>query len=225
MILLFLVSTVSNDDQSTAIFKSAIKEGIIQYTASGSSKQRINGSFELTKPEYAFDQIDKTYDWCSNCGASSTDFPWIQFSLTKRKIELTSYYIKSGCCSSYYRCCCEDKGHRCCECCLYSWQLQISDDNKTWTPVHSVEKDYSMRRCRDKKYTLDSTYTTRFVRLIQTEACPGDPPCIALNKIELYGKIINDDGSVPIEEDFVSYHDDDDSDVSIIGHISRNNIK
>ncbi|EAY22130.1 hypothetical protein TVAG_093040 [Trichomonas vaginalis G3] len=79
-----------------------------------------------------------------------------------------------------------------------------------------------MRYCKEKSYDLDKTYETKYVRLIQNEACPGDPPCIALNKFELFGDVIPNGGE---DENFVSYHDDDD-DVSIIGHISKNgNVK
>ncbi|EAX88559.1 hypothetical protein TVAG_409110 [Trichomonas vaginalis G3] len=78
-----------------------------------------------------------------------------------------------------------------------------------------------MRYCNEKEYNLDKYYTGRYLRIIQNEACPGNPPCIALNKLEFFGEVLNDDYS-QVEEDFVSYHDDDD-DVSIIGHISKNN--
>ncbi|EAY16284.1 hypothetical protein TVAG_423370 [Trichomonas vaginalis G3] len=86
-------------------------------------------------------------------------------------------------------------------------------------------KDEKMRRCKENTYNLDKTYEAKYVRLIQNEACPGDPPCIALNKFELFGDIISEDSNVH-DDDFVSYHDDDDDDVSIIGHISKNgNVK
>ena len=74
-----------------------------------------------------------------------------------------------------------------------------------------------MRRCNEKTYDLDSSYEARFVRVIQNEPCPGNPPCIAINKFEIFGDVLTDDS----QEDFVSFHDDDD-DVSIIGHISKN---
>ena len=109
----------------------------------------------------------------------------------------------------------------CVHCCLYSWSLQISNDNKTWETVHKISKDDSMRDCKDSTYTLDKSYTTKYVRLIQDEACPGEPPCLAINRVELLGDIISDN-SQSEEEEFVSFHDDDD-DVSIIGHISRQN--
>ncbi|EAX95764.1 hypothetical protein TVAG_036970 [Trichomonas vaginalis G3] len=189
---------------------------------SGSSKQYINGSKQLTKSEYAIYPWDKVYDWCSNCGNSNDDHPWISFSVKAKKIKFNGYFIRCGCCY-YDLCCCEDEQRRCFECCLYSWSLQISDDNKTWKEVHKM-KDEGMRRCNEKTYKLDQTYEARYVRLIQNENCPGEPPCIAINKFELYGSLVGDDGRYD-DDNFVSFHDDDD-DVSIIGHISKNgNVK
>lgn len=211
MILIFLLQLVKSEAKS--ILKIGYNDKILRYSASGSSKQRINGSRQMTKPEYAFDQVDKRYDWCSNCGVTDTDFPWITFSLENRRIRLSSYFIKAGCC--YDGCCCAEAGY-CVHCCLYSWSLQVSNDNKTWTEAHKVEKDRTLEYCAEKTFTLDKAYDAKYVRLIQTEACPGDPPCIALNKIELYGDILGDSP----DDDFVSYHDDDD-DISIIGHISH----
>ena len=59
----------------------------------------------------------------------------------------------------------------------------------------------------------------KYIRIIQTAPCPGEMPCMALNKIEVFGDIVADDGLDDID-DFVSFHDDDD--VSIIGHLAKN---
>lgn len=184
---------------------------------SGNSKQRINGTMQLTKPEYSIYPWDKRYDWCSNCGRSYDVKPWIAYSLKNKLIKISSYFIRCGCC--YSGCCCEDEGYGCIDCCLYSWVLEISNDNKTWTEVHKVEKDDTMRRCNEKSYKLDKEYTAKFVRIVQTAPCPGWPPCIAINRFEVYGETVGDEFSA--QDDFVSFHDDDE-DVSIIGHISRN---
>ncbi|EAY00789.1 hypothetical protein TVAG_231290 [Trichomonas vaginalis G3] len=77
-----------------------------------------------------------------------------------------------------------------------------------------------MRYCKEKTYKLDKEYTGKYVRIFQNEPCPGYPPCIAINKFEVYGNVIEEDGNA-VDDGFISYHDDDD-DVSIIGHISRN---
>lgn len=210
------------EEHSNGILKQSYSRGIIEYSVSGSSSQRINGTIQTTKPEYAFDQIDKNYDWCSNCGLKRNDFPWIILSLKNMKMKIKSYYLKSGCCTAEARCCCYGAEY-CLRCCLYSWALQISEDNKTWETVHEIKKDREMEYCAERSYDLDKPYTTRYIRLIQTEACPGDPPCIAINKIEFFGDVCHDDGSIESNE-FISYHDDDD-DISIIGHISKNQIK
>lgn len=200
------------------IFSKVFNDNIIVLDVSGSSKQRINGTKQLTKPEYAIYPWDKRYDWCSNCLRNYEEHPWITFSMKNRKFKFNGYFVRCGCC--YDLCCCEDEDYGCFDCCLYSWSLQISDDNKTWTEVHRVEKDFEMKHCNEKTYKLDKEYTAKYVRLIQNERCPGYPPCIAINKIDLFGDVLNDDGS---SEDFVSYHDDDE-DVSIIGHISKNSV-
>lgn len=202
---------------TNGIFEKVYHDKIIIVDASGSSRQHINGSMQLTKPEYSIYPWNKAYDWCSNCLRSYDEHPWITFSLDQRRIRLTGYFIRAGCCY-YDRCCCDDGRYYCAKCCLYSWSLQISEDNKTWTSIHTIEKDDAMRRCAERTYKFEKEYTARFIRLIQNEPCPGDPPCISLNRFDLYGEIT---GVEPIADDFVSFHDDDD-DVSIIGHISKN---
>ena len=66
----------------------------------------------------------------------------------------------------------------------------------------------------------DRSYTAKYVRLIQNDPCPNQPPCLAINRIDFLGEVITD-SQIDGENDFVSYHDDDD-DISIIGHISKN---
>ena len=217
----FLLLSFISCNEKEKIFKQVYNNKIIVLDASGSSKQDINGSLQMTKPEYAIYPWNKRYDWCSNCGKTYSDHPYLTFSLKNKKFKVSGYFLRAGCC--YSRCCCEDNGY-CVHCCPFSWALQISNDNKTWTDIHKIEKDYEMRYCKEKSYNFDKTYEAKYIRLIQTEACPGDPPCIALNQIEFFGSVI-DEGIQDDEENFVSYHDDDD-DVSIIGHISKNgNVK
>lgn len=213
LLSLFLLSITS---KTNGIFEKVFNDNIIVLDVSGSSKQRINGTMQNTKPEYAIYPWNKGYDWCSNCPKTYEEHPWIVFSLAKRKIKFNGYFVRAGCCYAD-RCCCDEASYYI-DCCLYSWKLQISEDNKTWTDVHKIEKDDDMRLCNEKTYKLDKEYTSKYVRLIQTDACPGNPPCLALNRFDLLGDVINDDG---LSDGFVSFHDDDD-DVSIIGHISKN---
>lgn len=211
---MFFFFSFSLSTDPSGIFSKHFHEKSIIIEASGSTKQDINGSRQLTKPEYAVYPWVKRYDWCSNVGKSYDVHPWIAFGIKKRKMKINGYFMRSGCC--YEGCCCEDD-YGCFVCCIYSWSLQISDDNITWTEIHKVEKDYSMRQCNQKTYKLDQEYVASYVRIMQTEACPGWPPCIALNKIEFLGETIEDGIE---KEDFISFHDDDD-DISIIGHIEN----
>lgn len=205
-------------EESTKILKNAYPKKMIEFYVSGSSSQWINGSIQKTKPEYAFDQIDKRYDWCSNCGRSYDEHSFIIFSIKGKIMRISGYYLKSGCCGED-GCCCHDDGVPCCECCLYSWSLQISNDNTTWKTIHKVEKDDEMRRCKEKTYKFSEIYSAKYIRLIQDAACPGDPPCIALNKIEFSGNLEGDSFSL---DDAVYENEDDD--VSIIGHISKHHV-
>lgn len=214
------LSVFSRSDELNGIFKKVYKDKIVVIDVSGSSKQVINGTNQLTKPEYAIDPVDKKYDWCSNCATNYEEHPWITFSIPNKKMKINGYFVRVGCC--YSGCCCEEYGYYV-RCCLFSWALQVSDDNKTWIDVHNVRRDYDMDRCKEKSYKLEKEYTTSYVRLIQKEPCPGDPPCLTINKLELFGDI--EGGYTSNDDEFVSFHDDDD-DVSIIGHISKNhNVK
>ena len=220
MISLFFKQIISTDEK--LIFKKVYNDKIISLDVSGNSKQYINGSMQLTKPEYAIYPWDKRYDWCSNCIYDYKEYPYIIFSLIGRKFRFNGYLLRCGCC--YDGCCCDD-GYGCFDCCLYSWKLLISDDNINWNEVHKVEKDYEMIRCKEKSYKFEKTYTAKYIKLIQTANCPGYPACIAINKIDFYGDTLLTDVQAEANDDFVSFHDDDE-DVSIIGHISKNgNVK
>ncbi|EAY15017.1 hypothetical protein TVAG_019170 [Trichomonas vaginalis G3] len=215
MLNFLIAENIRNDGNS--ILKQVYRYQNVEYYVSGSSRQYINGSKQMTKPEYAFDQMDKKYDWCSNCGKSVSDHPWLILGVKSRMMKLDGYYLRAGCC--YSGCCCEDTGY-CCECCLFSWSFQISNDNVTWNTIHKVEKDYEMRNCKEKTYTFSQSYTAKYARIIQDETCYDEPPCIALNKIELIGSIEGND----IVDDRLNI-DVDDDDVSIIGHISKANLR
>lgn len=213
----FLISESLISDNN-AILRNAYRSNIVQWSVSGSSKQRINGTLQMTKPEYAFDQVEKKYDWCSNCPSSYDEHPYIVLAVANKVMKLQGYYLKAGCCGgSIAGCCCYEEYGYCCRCCLYSWSFQISSDNRTWRTVHKIERDSEMEYCAEKTYKFSETYEAKYIRLIQDEACPGDPPCLALNKIELIG---NYDGDYTADLSF----DAEDDDVSIIGHISKNRI-
>ncbi|EAY18963.1 hypothetical protein TVAG_147080 [Trichomonas vaginalis G3] len=213
--LLILCENILTD--SNSILRNAYYKNLVEVSVSGSTSQYINGTKQLTKPEYVFDQVPKNYDWCSNCGKSDKDHPWAVYSVKNQLMNINGYYLKSGCCDTADdACCCYDEQYYCCLCCIYSWSLQISMDNQTWKTIHKVEKDNEMRRCKEKTYKFSETHTAKYVRLIQDESCPGDPPCIAINKIEFIGTT-SDGYALDNNVEF----DAEDDDVSIIGHISK----
>lgn len=84
----FLVSV--HCDNNNGIFKSIFFDEDVIVEASGSSRQNINGSMKLTKPEYSIIPDDKRYDWCSNAQNSSDDHPWISYSLKNKKFKLSN---------------------------------------------------------------------------------------------------------------------------------------
>ena len=153
--------------------------------------------------------------WCSNI-ATGTDKPWITYSLKNKKMKLTGYSVRNGCCR--HRCCCVEDNKPvddfcCCE--LYSFQLQGSNDNQTWKVLHNVEKDARIRYCEIKTYDIDIQDSFKYIRLESQEAYPGCPFCIQINEIQLYGEVI---------QSFDSYeYDSDESEeaVSIIGKIAK----
>ncbi|EAY18918.1 hypothetical protein TVAG_146610 [Trichomonas vaginalis G3] len=189
----------------------------IEYYVSGTGSQSINDTIQPTKPEFAFDQIDKNYDWCSDCGQYPDEHPYIVFSIKDKFIHFNGYMIRAGCCADK-GCCCRYKGFHCCECCIYSWSLQISDNKRKWKTIHQVKKDNELVYCKEKIYKFSETYVTKYIRMIQDENCPGDPPCMGLNKIEFFGKYVRD----PIrmyEISLEELEDKDEDEVSIIGRV------
>ena len=213
MTLSFLISLVYSGEEG--IFAKIYDKKIVNFSVSGNSYQYVNGTKRLTKPEYAIYPFDKLYDWCSNCPLNYDDHPFIMFYVENHEFKFNGYLIRAGCCDE--GCCCDDTYYGCAYCCLYSWSIQISNDNQTWTTVHSIAKDAKMRDCKEATFQFEKYYVAKYVRLIQDERCPGYPPCLAINRIDFFGTAL----SSGVEEEFVSYHDDDE-DVSIIGHISKN---
>lgn len=220
MIILFILSYITEYDNESIIKHLDYNNDII-VRASGSSQQDINGSKQMTKPEYAFYPFNKKYDWCSNCLSAHLNMkPWIQFELKDKVMEIDKYLIRAGCCNA--GCCCQTVSY-CSICCLYSWSLSLSLDNETWIEVHNVTKEQKMEYCTEKVYKLDKPYQARYAMVMQTTPCVGQPYCLGINKVDFYGHIVGEnDNEAPVhEEEFVSFHDDDDPEVSIIGHISK----
>lgn len=148
---LFLLN-FAGKDKSSNILSTLYSKKLLQVQACGSSKQIINGSYKITDPYFTVEPWNNNYDWCSTCMKSYSEHPWIMFSVKDSRMVVDSYTIRTGCAGSNLRCCCEDKLYFCCRCCLYSWSLQISDDNKTWTEVHRVDNDESFKNGKEKTF-------------------------------------------------------------------------
>ena len=161
---------------------------------------------------------DKYKDWCSNIIKSPSEKPWIQYSLQNKRMKITSYAVRNGCCYYDYCCCLPETGeiidYFCC-CRLYSFSLLGSNDNVTWTTLHSVEKDQTFRYCQLKTFELQQqSQPYRFLRFVLDEEKPGCQKCMQINQMEFYGEVIP-------YNDFSSYEDDNEESISIIGKIKR----
>ena len=193
----------------------------VEVEASGSIGLFHDGKCHQTTPNSTIFE-DKKIDWCSNIIEGASGKPWISFSLKNQAMKLTSYSVRSGCC--WYSCCCvneNDGSYKDIPCCceLYSFSLQGSNDNKTWTILHQVAKDSSIEYCEDRTFELKTTNTYKYVRFVQDEKSPYCPYCMQLNQIELYGTTTGFVGS------YDSDSDEGDESVSIIGKLNRNKIE
>ena len=217
---LFFVSFVAFPEKSDAVFAKQRKDQIL-IENSGSLGLYYNGKCH---PTYGNETItsDEYNDWCSNIASNSKDSsqnPWIQYSIKGKKIKVKSFSVRNGCC--HYACCCTadnkiiDSG--CC-CLLYSFSLQASNDNKTWTPLYKVVKDSTYDYCGTKTYELkEMSLPYTFFRIVLDEEWPGCPKCMQINEVELYGESES--------SSYLSYSDSGDAEdesVSIIGRVSKN---
>ena len=209
--LLLLYEIIPFDTKQENIFKQNYNDLII--TASGSIGQYYNKSCHPTYPEHIFDSVVRKTDWCSNLNKSKTDHPWVSVHMNTKRMYVTGYALRAGCC--YYDCCCMEDGKRVFCCCdLYSWSLQGSNDNTTWKTIHSVKADRKFYDCANRVYDVEPTGETyKYIRIIQDEPWPGCNYCICLNKFELYGKV---------DSQLYGSDTDTDEDVSIIGKLKRN---
>jgi hypothetical protein len=186
----------------------------IQTYASGSNGFYFNGKCHITSPNLTL-QTDVKLEWCSNIPTSSSGNPWIAYSLPKKKMVLTGYSLRNGCC--YYSCCCIDDNtliegntYSCC-CMLYSFSLQGSSDNKSWSVIHKVEKRTDFYYCKYETFEFPEAQPYKYIRIILTEHYPNYPNCLILNEVDFYGRTVNDDDYLPDIENEES--------VSIIGRI------
>ena len=212
MLGLLLYEIIPFAERHDNILKSNFDDLVV--SASGSIGQYYNDKCNPTYPIHAVDSVSRKTDWCSNINKSKDDHPWLGMTLKNKKMVVTGYAIRAGCC--YYDCCCGDDGkivYCCCD--VYSWSLQGSNDNVTWTTLHQVEKDKKFYDCQNRNFDLkDQKEAFKYIRLIQDEPWPGCNYCICINKLELYGKT---------DSVFGEYDGNEDEEaVSIIGKIKTN---
>ena len=218
--MLFYLSFVSLPDRKDAILNSQ-QSVRINIESSGSLGIFLGDS--KCHPTFPNQTLvgDKYKDWCSNIGKDATDKPWIQYSLPNKQMKITGYAVRNGCCYYDY-CCCElETGkiidYYCC-CRLYSFSLLGSNDNRTWTVLHKVEKDTTFRYCQLKTFEIQKTQAFRFLRFVLDEEKPGCQKCMQINQIEFYGEALTSPFS-----DFNSFEDDGENEesISIIGKVKR----
>ena len=202
--LVFLRSFPFND-KFNGVFKKTYKEGRIKIDASGSRICWVSDFSDdvMTKPENCVDPESKI-QWCSSFDSRRVKKQWISFTFEGAKLNLQGYSLHAGCCSAY-RCCCK----------IYSWSIQGSNDNVTWTTLDKVEKDEELFDCANKSFPVKSNGNSyKTIRLIQDESEKGCPTCIDLTKIEIYGDL-NDENYIPDDLE-------DNEEVSIIGKVTNN---
>ena len=217
MLFLFYVKFMAFPEKNNALLTNAAKYNSLVVDASGSIGLQYGGKCHQTYPNETTIENERL-DWCSNIASKdSSDRPWISYSIKNKGMRLTGYAVRNGCC--WYPCCCVDDGHiidEFCCCRLYSFSLQGSNDNKTWTVIHSVEKDRMFDDCQFKTYEFPQTESFKFIRLIQDEEFPGCPKCMQINQIELYGTTTDSYFFSDASEE-----EENDESVSIIGKIKH----
>jgi hypothetical protein len=194
----------------------------INVESSGSLGFYRDGVCHKTHPNETLISNER-YDWCSNIAKFKDDKkynPWIQYSIKGKQMKIFKYSVRNGCCFQY-ECCCDyengniiDDSHCCCR--LYSYSLQASNDNKTWTVLHKVEKDKSFNYCETKTFELkEKSSPFTYFRFVLDEESPGCYKCMQINQIELYGETISSSYSSFID------NDDEDESISIIGRVKK----
>lgn len=217
MLFLVIMQLVAFPLRDDTILDKAFDSKMLNIEASGSIGQySATDECIQTYPNHTVGVDDIKRDWCSNIGKDKNDKPWILYSLKGKKMSIKGYSVRNGCC--YYGCCCvngQSIAYCCCD--LYSFSLLGSNDNITFKPIHKVEKDSDFYFCKHKTYEFDETEQFRFIKFVLDEQKPGCDFCMAINKIELYGRV---SGSFDDFKQDAAV--DDDETVSIIGKIKSN---
>lgn len=192
------------NDKFNGVFKNTYNKNEVSAIASSSITCYFSSVEKdvLTKPESVIDPNDEL-EWCSKFSKLKTDRPWITIIFKNKKLSMSGYSIKSGCCQANWCCCI-----------LYSWSLFGSNDNKTWTKLHSVEKEKEFRQCQEKSFRVDKKGSFKMFKLIQEEPDPECLFCMDIAKLEFYGSLDDDEGDI----EFDSSNEDE---ISIIGRVKN----
>ena len=214
-----LVAYVAFPESADAILaKSSV--GSINIETSGNLGLHYDGKCQKTYPNSTL-VSDEYQEWCSNVAKDEKDpsqNPFIQYSVKEKQLKVYRYSVRNGCC--YYACCCDDENgktidYQCC-CYLYSYSLQASNDNKTWTVLHKVEKDKNFNFCETKTFDLkEYSAPYKYFRFVLDENWPNCQKCMQVNQIELYGEAITA-GYERYDESV-----EEDESISIIGRVKK----
>ena len=203
--------------KDNAILTKGFQDNAVVIESSGSVGLYYGGKCNPTFPNETLHESEKM-DWCSNIvPKDSNSQPWLQYSFKNKGMRLTGYSVRNGCC--WHLCCCLETGKiydgYCC-CRLYSYSLLGSNDNKTWTTIHKIEKDAKFYDCQFKTYEFTQTESYKYIRFALDQEYPGCPRCMQLNQIEFYG--------TTTDSLFSTFEDEDnDESVSIIGKVKSFN--
>ena len=219
MFCLIFMELVSFPQRDDAIFEQLHEKGEVMSYASGSLGIYKDGKCQMTTPNMSLGKDDRRSDWCSNIAkkGEGEGKPWISYRVKNKRIKANGYAIRSGCC--YYGCCCIDDStyvDKDCCCSLFSYSLQVSDNNKTWKTIHRVEEDQNFWACTNRVYKFNQIEEFTYVRLLLDKQRPYCENCFALNRFEIYGQTTNDNGAYLSEGE-----DENDESVSIIGKVKR----
>jgi hypothetical protein len=215
MFLMLLVEFVAFPKKDNAIFA---KNKQVAVESSGSIGLYYDSKCRQTYPNETLTSNSRN-EWCSNIAKPGEAKPWISYSIPNKAMKLTGFAVRNGCC--FYVCCCTDDQNYdatdfCC-CRLYSFSLQGSNDNVTWTIIHKVEKTEKFDICMFMTYEFAETKPYTFIKFALDEEYPNCPICVQINQIELYGSTVDSHNML-----FGNADDEDDGSVSIIGKIKRN---
>ena len=210
MLFMIFMQYVAFPQKTNAIFANTKNTNDIEVESSGSIGIYDGKKCVQTHPNNTLVQSE-TQEWCSNIAKQGHGKPWVTYSLRGKKMSLTGYSIRNGCC--YYGCCCIDDNDFVPECCceLYSFSLVGSNDNSTWEKIHVVKDDgVSFRYCEFKTYEFAQTKSYKYIRIVQDAPHPGCTFCMVINQVEFYGTTDGYEAQLD---------DESDETVSIIGKV------